>query len=271
MTSDKQSESDLKHGVTVANPYRSSLLPAVDQGLDYPLDDDGRPLTSRGFAHIRRGSLVTLFGIFVPTLFITIVTVASMLSGRYSLDELLAFPRVPRLLLLLMVLFAGAAIPYGVVLCNQVRGRHRALGWLGTLLFYVGGGGTTGVLFRILSNGQLFGLTPLFAASTFSAFLTSLALFAMFFRTWSEKCNSPVASRAFEISVLMQAIAGVSATLAVLSPAILHLVVFGDRIGTLGLVVIPACWTFAYALYRLQRDWRRAETAGEPGSHAVET
>ena len=158
----------------LANPYRSpSTLEGETLASDVdPVPRDDAVRVSYGLALSRVGSLLLAFAVVATASWAALFHNGSLYeaAGSWRSRSVLAAP-VPFVLMVVL----------GAHLCNRVRGKHRSLCWLATLLLVVGGLGSMASAARLVGGGQLLGLSILFAASTFSAFLTGVALFALFF------------------------------------------------------------------------------------------
>jgi len=238
------SNAEAKLGVS-ANPYRSPSL------LDEPVDaatgrsnPDGA-LDAQQRLLVSRGVTVTTFGVASLAL-----VAAALLAAAMEVWGVFSFSVSGRL----AMFFAPAAllIPLGVLLCNRLRGPHRSLGILASLLFAFGAAGTYSVCQRMLSGQPLLGLAPLFAASSFSTLLTALALVAIFYRNWARRTGDSQAALVLESAVLLLALSGVSVSLAVLWPSF-----SGQTMALLcffgGGLAHATCVLVAVALLRLRR------------------
>ncbi|KAA5547140.1 hypothetical protein FYK55_01620 [Roseiconus nitratireducens] len=149
----------------------------------------------------------------------------------------------------------------GVVVGNRVRGKHRSLGRLTVLMSAIGVGGVYGVCQRVAAGEPLLGLAPLFAASSFSAWLTSLALLAIFLRVWSLRCRATRLTLLLELQVLLFAVAGVCVSAAALWPGFSRTATGTLALAGIGLATLTS-GSLVLALVLLDRTLRRV--AGPP-------
>ena len=257
-------ESDVQAGTesavqadSLANPYRAPT-PLEGESLTSdvePIPHDDALRVSSGLVWARAGSLLSALAVVVPASWAALFHNGSLYEAASSWParSVLAIP-VPFVLMIVL----------GAHFCNRVRGKHRSLCWLATLLLFTGGLGSMASAARLVGGGQLLGLSVLFAASTFSAFLTGVALFALFYRVWAVRCASSRGGLFFEGTVLCLAIAGVVVSFGVLGPGISPESM--RRMATLGLyLLVPSSCLLASGIVCLKSDWNRFVDGNLPG------